>query len=99
MFDLSNQLFVDLFTYLTLIHPGKPVFDSLQLQWNDCFLLSTASTPSLEPTQPPTRWVSRVLSQGIKQPEREADHSRPSNAEVKVRGAIPPLHKANSILA
>jgi hypothetical protein len=29
-------------------------------------------------------------SLGIKRPEREADHS-PSSAEVKMRGAIPPL--------
>jgi hypothetical protein len=32
-----------------------------------------------------------ALFLGVKQPEREADHSPPSSAEVKMHGAIPPL--------
>jgi hypothetical protein len=32
-----------------------------------------------------------AVSPGVKQPEREADHSPPSSAEVKNHGAIPPL--------
>jgi hypothetical protein len=35
--------------------------------------------------------VPGALSSGIKRPGPEADHSSPSNAEVKKRGAIPPL--------
>jgi len=31
------------------------------------------------------------FSGGLKRPEREADHSSPSSAEVKVLGAIPTL--------
>jgi hypothetical protein len=37
----------------------------------------------LEPTQPPIRWVPWALSVRVKRPGREADHSPPSNAEVK----------------
>jgi hypothetical protein len=35
--------------------------------------------------QPPVQWVPRAhsLGGGVKRPEREADHSRPSSAEVK----------------
>jgi hypothetical protein len=33
----------------------------------------------------------REISQGVKWPEREVNHSPQSNAEVKNRGAIPPL--------
>jgi hypothetical protein len=47
------------------------------------FLLTTASTSALGPTQPPIQWLPAVLSLGIKRPGREADHSPPSNAEVK----------------
>jgi hypothetical protein len=47
------------------------------------FLFTTASRPVLKPTQPPTQWVSGALSLGVRRPRREADHSPPSNAEVK----------------
>jgi hypothetical protein len=55
------------------------------------FLFTTASRRALEPTQPPVQWVPGSLSLGIKRPNREADHSPLSSAEVKMRGAIPPL--------
>jgi hypothetical protein len=48
------------------------------------FLFSTASRPALGPTQPPNQWVPCALSQGVKQPGREADHSSPSSAGVKM---------------
>jgi hypothetical protein len=41
------------------------------------FLFTTEFRTALGPTQPPTQWV------GIKRPEREADHSSPSSAEVR----------------
>jgi len=37
----------------------------------------------LGPTQPPMQWVLGAPSLGVKRPEREAEHSPPSNAEVK----------------
>jgi hypothetical protein len=54
-------------------------------------LYSTASRPSLEPTQLPMECVLEALSPGIKRPWREADHSPPSSAGVKNEGAINPL--------
>jgi len=47
------------------------------------FLFTTAYRLALCPTQPPIQLVSRVLSLGVKRPEREAEHSPPSSAEVK----------------
>jgi hypothetical protein len=47
------------------------------------FLLTTASSSALEPTQAPIQWVSKALPLGVKRPCREADHSPPSSAEVK----------------
>jgi hypothetical protein len=47
------------------------------------FLFTTSSRKALVPTQPPIQWVPRAISLGLKQPWREADHSRPSSAEVK----------------
>jgi hypothetical protein len=47
------------------------------------FLLTTASRPALWPTQSHIQWVPEALSLGVKGKEREADHSRPSSAEVK----------------
>jgi hypothetical protein len=46
-------------------------------------LLTTASKQALWPTQPPMQWVPGSLSLWAKRPVREADHSPPSNAEVK----------------
>jgi hypothetical protein len=40
------------------------------------FLFTTASRPALGPIQPPIKWVARALSLGVKQPGREADHSK-----------------------
>jgi hypothetical protein len=39
--------------------------------------------PALGPRQPPIQWVSGALSLGSKWPGCEADHSPPSNDEVK----------------
>jgi hypothetical protein len=47
------------------------------------FLLSTSSRPVLGPTKPPIQWVPGALSLALKRPGREADHSLPTNAEVK----------------
>jgi hypothetical protein len=44
---------------------------------------TTASRTALGPTQSPIQWVSGSLSLRVKRPEREADHSPPSSAEVK----------------
>jgi hypothetical protein len=35
------------------------------------------------PTQPPIHCVTGALSQGVKRPGRESDHSPPISAEVK----------------
>jgi hypothetical protein len=47
------------------------------------FLFSTASGTALGPTQPPIQWIPGILSLGIKQSGREADHSPPSSAKIK----------------
>jgi hypothetical protein len=43
------------------------------------------------PTQPPIQWVLGALSPGVKRPVCVADHSPPSDAEVKNDGSMPPL--------
>jgi hypothetical protein len=55
------------------------------------FPFTTVSRTALEPTQPPIQWAPGALSLEVKRPEREADHSPPSSAESRMRGAIPPL--------
>jgi hypothetical protein len=52
------------------------------------FIFSTVARRALGPTQPPIQWVKR--------PGREADHSPPSNAEVKNGGILPPLPHTSS---
>jgi hypothetical protein len=56
-------------------------FDSQQGQ--EILLYSTASRPALGLTQP-IPWVLGVLSSEAKRPGREADHSPPSTAEIKM---------------
>jgi hypothetical protein len=60
------------------------------------FLFSTTSRPALRPTQPPIQWVPRPICAEVKRPGREADHSPPSNGEVKNGGATPPLPHTSS---
>jgi hypothetical protein len=47
------------------------------------FLFSTLSRPALGLTQAPSQWVPGTLPPGVERPGREADHSPPTNAEVK----------------
>jgi hypothetical protein len=56
-------------------------FDSLQEL--RIFFFTTASRRALGPIQPPIQWVPGSLSLGLKWSSREADHSPPSNDEVK----------------
>jgi hypothetical protein len=53
--------------------------------------VTTAFRPALGPTQLPIQWVPGALSFWVKWPGREADHTTPSSAAVRMRGAIPPL--------
>jgi hypothetical protein len=54
---------------------------------------TTASRPTLRPNHPPIQGAPGTLFLVIKRPEREADHSPPSSAEVKNSLALPPLPK------
>jgi hypothetical protein len=60
------------------------------------FFFSTTSTPALGSAQPPNQWVPGTISIGVQQPGHEADHSPPSNVEVKNGGAMPPLLQISS---
>jgi hypothetical protein len=51
--------------------------------WEFSFF-TTLSRPALRPTQPPIQSVPGALSLGVKRQGREADHSPPSSAEVKI---------------
>jgi hypothetical protein len=73
---------------------GRLLFDSRQGQ--EIFLYSTASGPTLGPTQSLMQCVPGAFSPGLKRQGREADHSPPSSAEVKNGGAIPPLPHTSS---
>jgi hypothetical protein len=66
---------------LTRLWAGRSRFDSRQ--GLEIFLSATASRPAQGPTQPPIQWVLIAISLGVKWPDREADHSPPSSAEVK----------------
>jgi hypothetical protein len=79
-------------TYIFALSPDNSIglwarwsgFDSQQGQ--EISLYSTASRTALGPIRPPTQWTP-----GVKRPGYEADHSPPSNIEVKNGGTIPPL--------
>jgi hypothetical protein len=47
------------------------------------YLFSNMSALTLVSTQPPIPWVTRAHSQRLKRPVGEANHLRPSLAEVK----------------
>jgi len=54
------------------------------------FLFATVSRPAVGSTQPRSQWLAVFFLWG-KRPGREADHSPPSSAEIKMRGVTPPL--------
>jgi hypothetical protein len=59
------------------------------------FSFSTSSRPNLRPTQLPILWMSGALSQEVKQPGSEADHSPPTSSEVKktwIHISTPPIY-------
>jgi hypothetical protein len=66
--------------YSDRLRAGRPEFDSRQY---NIFLFSTASRPTVGPTQPSIQWVPGALSPGLKRQEREAHQSPPSSAEVR----------------
>jgi hypothetical protein len=66
---------------VTRLQSGRPGFDSRRGQ--GFILFATASRPLLGPTQP--------LFPEVNQPGLEADHSPLSNADLRMRGALPPL--------
>jgi hypothetical protein len=41
--------------------------------------------------KPPAQWVQGAVSPVVKRQGREADHSAPSSAEIKIGGAILPV--------
>jgi hypothetical protein len=66
------------------------------------FLFTTASRPARGSTQPPIQWVPGALSLGLKRPWREADHSPPSNTEIKnpwSYTSIPPVRLHGVLLS
>jgi hypothetical protein len=76
-----------LLMYFYLLYPNVPVGRlsgrNLSPGRVKNFLLSTSPRLVLKPIQPPIQWVLGALTMGVKQPERLADHSPPTSAEVK----------------
>jgi hypothetical protein len=56
-------------------------FESLQEQ--ETYLFSKRPRPAVRPTLRPTQWGRKVFFSGTMLPEREADNSPTSSAEVK----------------
>jgi hypothetical protein len=54
-------------------------------------LFSTLSRPALRSTLRPIQWVPWALSQGLKRPGNEADHSPPAVPRSRKHGSIHPL--------
>jgi hypothetical protein len=86
------------YTYLDFLHNLSRYSDGLWTPGRGSipgkgtlFLFPLGSKPALGPTHTPIRWVPEAPFAGIKLPEREADHSPTSSAEIKNGGVITPL--------
>jgi hypothetical protein len=77
---------------VTRLQAGQPAFDSRQgleyFSFRHCVQTGSGPHPASYPVE------TGVPSLGVKRPERGADNSHPCNAEVIMRGAIPPLPEA-----
>jgi hypothetical protein len=62
------------------------------------FLLSTSSRTAMGPTQPIIQWAQEGSFAGVKRPERGADHSPPSSAEVKNTSIYTPIRLHGVVL-
>jgi hypothetical protein len=59
----------------TRLRPGWQISrGSISSSGKEIFIFFITSKTTLEPTQPPTQWVSRVPSPGVKRQGREAEH-------------------------
>jgi hypothetical protein len=65
----------------TRLRAGRPGFDCRYGLVIFAFL--NTSRPFLGPASPPVQWVQGAISMEVKRPEREANHTLPSNVEVK----------------
>jgi len=65
------------------------------------FVFTIVSRKALGPTRPPIQGVPGALSLRVKRPEREADHSPPSSAEVNAWGytSTPPVRLRGVVLS
>jgi hypothetical protein len=61
------------------------------------FLFPTVPRSALGLFEPPTKCLSAIFYPEIKQSGHKTDHSFPSSAEGKMRGAIPPLSHTFSL--
>jgi hypothetical protein len=61
-----------------------------------CFSPPQGGDQFLGPTQPPIQCVLGALSQAVKQPRLEANHSPLASADVRNVAALPPLLHASS---
>jgi hypothetical protein len=64
-------------------HGDNSVETGLNCQLGQEIVLSAASRLAQGPTQPPALWAVEVVSLGVKWLGHEANHSPPSNAEVR----------------
>jgi hypothetical protein len=69
---------------------SRPTGDRFPAGARDFSLLNMVQHDS-GATQPPTQWVPRSLSPGLKRLGCENDHSPLYSAEIKNGGTIPPL--------
>jgi len=77
-------------TYLLLqLRAGRTGFNFWQGQGLQFF--ATASRQALGPIQSFIQWIPGAFSLWVKRPVREADHSPPSSAKVRVCGTILPF--------
>jgi hypothetical protein len=79
---------------VTRLRAGRPVFDSWQGQWWDFFFCPPRRPDRL--CGPPSVQSNGyggggLFRPGVKRLGRGSDHSSPSSAELRMRGAIPPL--------
>jgi hypothetical protein len=98
---IMYRMLVTWHAVLTTFYSHMKYIEFFGLLPSSIFLFATASRLALKPAYSPSQWKQEALTLGLKWPDREAQHSPPSSAELKNEESytsVPPIRLNGVVL-